>query len=1192
MEVSMESKLLTRLLTWLSFILMFIQTSNEAFASHAQSADITYRCLGGNQYEISLSFYRDCAGVAAPGIVTINLASASCAQNYNLTLNPIPGTGIDVSPICTALSTQCSGGTYPGVQEFIYRGITTLPASCTDWVFSFTLCCRNASIGTILNPASESIYVEAHLDNLNFPCNSSPIFSNDPIPFICSNQPYCFNNGSSDPDGDSLYYTLIIPQTSATTTVTYLLPYSATQPLASSPAVTFNNLTGDMCMTPTMIQVTVCAVLVQEYRNEILVGSVVRDIQMRTITCTNNNPYVAGIDNTGIYTLNACAGLPINFTINTYDADATQNVTIIWNSGIAGASFSSSGGARPIGTFTWTPTAADISGASHCFTIIVQDNNCPYNGSQTFSFCITVSGIVLNTTSSPANCNASNGTANVSVITGTGPFTYQWLPSGGTTPSENGLVSGTYTVNVTGAAGCTSSATATIGVGAAPGNVNMTGTNISCFGGTNGIATANANGGMAPYTYLWSTGATSSTISGLASGVYYVTVTTANGCVKYDTITITQPPNPLSYFTSQTNSTCFGLDNGTGSIVVSGGTSPYTYLWNTTPTQTTTVATNLNPGVHSIVVTDNNGCSVSSSVTTTQPNTLNANAIIINNISCNGMANGFATVGASGGTGFYNYMWNTSPATFTQTISSLNPGNYTATVSDANNCSATSSITITEPPALTISSAGFPSTCYGSNNGQAIIIPAGGTPTYSYQWLPSGGITASASSLSPGTYTATATDANGCTITASIVVTQPAPIVATAVGSTTICSGQNTNITASASGGIAGYIFNWTGVGTGATQVVSPTSNTNYVVVATDANGCIGNSATVTINVTSLTLANLTVSPASGICFGNSTNIFSNVFGNTGPVTINWSGGLGTGNGPFTVAPTTSTTYVVTVADACGNAVTSSVPVTVNPLPVISLSPQSITNCEQASLTYVDNSTTNTGSIYSWSFGDGNTSNQMSPSNTYTASGTYIISVTVTSPFGCVNTASTTSTVVVYPGTIANFSSQGIDGTELSPKYQFSDQSTNAATRYWTFGDGTSSTTLNPLHTYPGKGMYTVTLLTTTTNGCTDLRIMQVEIVPVFTIYIPNAFTPDGNGNNDYFAAKGIEITEFNMMIFDRWGELIFQSDDITKGWDGKANHGDKIAEQGVYVYKIGLRDFSQKYHDYTGHVTLLASNE
>ncbi|HLC83009.1 MAG TPA: SprB repeat-containing protein, partial [Bacteroidia bacterium] len=511
----MATKLQTRLLTWLSFILMFIQTSNEAFASHAQSADITYQCLGGNQYQISLSFYRDCAGVVAPATVSINLSSASCGENYNLTLNPIPGTGQDVSPICSAFNTECSGGTYPGVQEFIYRGITTLPASCTDWVFSFTLCCRNASIGTILNPSAESIYVEATLDNLNFPCNNSPNFSNAPIPFVCSNQPYCFNNGSSDIDGDSLYFTLITPQTSATTTVTYNPPYSAAQPLASSPAVTFDNLTGDMCMTPTMIQVTVFAVLVQEYRNEILVGSVMRDIQMRTISCTNNNPYVAGINNTGTYSLTSCAGIPINFTIDTYDIDSAQNVSIVWNGAIAGATFTSSGGARPTGTFSWTPTAADISTASHCFTITVQDDNCPYNGSQTFAFCITVTGIVLNTTASPANCNASNGSADVTIVTGTGPYTYQWLPSGGTTSSENGLSSGTYTVNVTGANGCMSSATATVGVGEAPGNVNMTGTNVSCFGGTNGAATANSSGGTPPYTFLWSNGATTSTITGL-----------------------------------------------------------------------------------------------------------------------------------------------------------------------------------------------------------------------------------------------------------------------------------------------------------------------------------------------------------------------------------------------------------------------------------------------------------------------------------------------------------------------------------------------------------------------------------------------------------------------------------------------------------------------------------------------------
>jgi gliding motility-associated-like protein len=257
---------------------------------------------------------------------------------------------------------------------------------------------------------------------------------------------------------------------------------------------------------------------------------------------------------------------------------------------------------------------------------------------------------------------------------------------------------------------------------------------------------------------------------------------------------------------------------------------------------------------------------------------------------------------------------------------------------------------------------------------------------------------------------------------------------------------------------------------------------------------------------------------------------------------------------------------------------------------VIDVVPQSVVACEKAILNFMDNSTTNAGASYHWTFGDGASSSSVNPNHDYTASGIYNVIVVVTSPFGCVNTANTTCSVVVNPGTVALFTSEAKDGTLISPSYQFNNASTNAASHYWTFGDGNTSTSVNPQHTYTDKGMYTVTLLTITTAGCRDSVSMPVEIIPVFTLFIPNAFTPDGNGNNDYFTAKGIEINEFNMMIFNRWGELIFQSDDIAKGWDGKANNGSKTAENGVYIYKIAVRDFQEKYHDYTGHVTLLAS--
>jgi gliding motility-associated-like protein len=984
-----------------------------------------------------------------------------------------------------------------------------------------------------------------------------------------------------------LSYTLIAPRTSSTTSVTYNPPYSASQPLISSPAVTFDNVSGDMCMSPTLIEVTVFTVLVQEWRSEVLVGSVMRDIQLRTINCTNNNPYVNGINNTGLYSLTACAGVPLNFVISSYDIDSTQNVSINWNNAIAGASFSSSAGYRPAGTFSWTPTAADISTASHCFTITVRDDNCPYNGSQTFSFCITVTGLSLTTSTTSANCGASNGTAEVQVLAGTGPYTYQWI-GGGTNYDQNGLSAGTYTVNVTGAGGCTSSDTATVVNGAAPGNLVINSVNVSCFGAANGSATANVSGGHPPYTYLWSNGATTATISGLAPGIYSVTITTANGCLSTAAVNITEPPTAVAFTSAQSNVTCYGSSNGAATVTASGGTGAYSYSWNTSPVQTAATATNLAAGNYSALITDANGCSTTANITIAEPPSLTANGMVVSNVSCNGLADGFATVGASGGTGTYSYMWSTSPAQYTQSVSGLAPGNYFVTVTDANNCIANSFVSITEPPALAIASAAYPVTCNGACNGQTVVIPSGGTPGYSYQWLPTGGTSASATGLCPGTYSVTVTDGNGCTLGSSLAVTQPAAVTVNAAGATTICLGQNTNITAAASGGTGTYTYNWTGIGSGASQTVSPASPFTYSVTAMDANGCVSPASTVAINVTSLTAANLTVSGASAICYGSTATISSTVSGSTGPVTVNWSGGLGTGNGPFTVSPPATITYTVTVTDACGNSVTGSIPVTVNPLPVVTLSPQTLVACNEVNAAFAENSGTNSASQFNWNFGDGYASALEHPVHTYGNTGLYNVSLTVTSPFGCVSTAASTCNITVNQGSIADFSTEGMDGTTISPIYKFYNLSQNAVSYAWEFGDGGTSTVANPQHTYADKGGYEVKLYTSSSAGCMDTIIRKIEVRPVFTIYIPNAFTPDGNNTNDYFTAKGSEISEFKMMIFDRWGEMVYQTEDIQTGWDGKANNGSKPAESGVYVYKITVRDFEQRYHDFVGHVTLL----
>ena len=155
---------------------------NDVFASHSQGADLTYECLGGNQYQITLKFYRDCEGISAPSAPTISISSASCGESLSLTLQQIPGTGQEVSPICQNDATECTNGNLPGVQEYVYRGTITLPAQCDDWTLAYSLCCRNAAINTISSPDNQDIYVESILDNLNYPCNSSPVFSNKPVP--------------------------------------------------------------------------------------------------------------------------------------------------------------------------------------------------------------------------------------------------------------------------------------------------------------------------------------------------------------------------------------------------------------------------------------------------------------------------------------------------------------------------------------------------------------------------------------------------------------------------------------------------------------------------------------------------------------------------------------------------------------------------------------------------------------------------------------------------------------------------------------------------------------------------------------------------------------------------------------------------------------------------------------------------
>lgn len=1244
-------------------MVLFILNATEAYASHAQGADLTYQCLGGNNYQFTLKFYRDCAGVNAPNNVTINCISASLSQNFNLQLNPIPNTGNEVTPICPSQQTTCTGGNNPGVREYIYQGTTVLNPA-VDWVFSFTLCCRNVAINTINAPGAQNIYVEAHLNNLNFPCNSSPTFTNRPVPYICANQNFCFNHGASDPDGDLLVYSLITPLTGPNSTVTYINPYTAQQPLQSNPPVTFNTQTGDICMTPTLLEVTVMAVKVEEWRNNQLVGSVIRDIQVQTMTCQNSNPAVNGINGTGTFTLTACAGQQVSFFTNSSDPDAMQTVTMTWNNGIPNATFTISNGPYPTGTFTWTPGVNDISPAPHCFTITVTDDNCPLFGSQTYSFCIYVTGLAVTTSSTNSNCGASNGSATATPNGGTGPFTYQWLPNGGNTQTQNGLTAGTYTVIITDATGCSGSSTVTIlnnGMpstlqtssappsctngnngtatvvannqppftylwsnggtsstitGLTPGNYSVVVTNsngctatatvtvvqpvpltlstmqtdASCFNSSNGAATANANGGSAPYTYLWSNGASTQSVNNLSAGNYFVTVTDAAGCTTVINVQINQPAQLQSNISMFQNATCFGSNDGSASVNVVGGVQPYQYSWNTNPPQIYQTASNLSSGNYLATITDANGCTITQNVFINQPQPVTAVNHTIS-VSCFGGNNGSGTVVPSGGTPPYTYSWNTVPVQTTSTATGLSAGTYQVMITDIYGCTGSVTVVVTEPNALAVTTGNIQNvSCNGGNNGTATGIVTGGTGPYTYSWntLPVQ-TSPTATGLTAGNYIFTITDANGCSATSQINITQPALLATTATGTDTICPGQNVIVNATSTGGNGGYTYFWSnGLGAGASHTVSPVSTTFYTVITTDQLGCTAGPDTVWIYVYGLSAGNLTPTVPPAICSGGSTQVGITVSGFTGQVYYQWSNNLGNGPGPYTVSPNVTTSYTVTVTNQCGITASTAVTVIVNPNPVVSLAPLSATGCDEVSFSFANQQPVQAGSSYLWTFGDNTTSTGSNPVHSYSQSGNYIITLTITSPFGCIGTGSTSVNAVVNLSPDARFTADPFLTTNLTPTIHFTDQSTNATTWFWDFGDNSTSVVQHPVHTYTSTGIFTVKLITTNAAGCIDSVIHEVRIDPEFAIYIPNAFTPDGDNLNDVFMPKGHEIYDFKMEIFDRWGELIFQSASLNHGWDGKANSGVEIAQQGVYVYKISLRDPQKHEHFYTGHVSLI----
>ncbi len=834
-------------------------------------------------------------------------------------------------------------------------------------------------------------------------------------------------------------------------------------------------------------------------------------------------------------------------------------------------------------------STGDFTGLSQGnYTILVEDaNGCntdiPVNINEP-------TPISLSTSTVDESCGAANGEVSVTATGGTVSTDYSYLwsdPGNSTTGNVTGLIAGTYTVTVTDDNGCTQTAIATVNnAGGLSASIN-TQSDVSCFGLSDGDVEVIATGGSTPYSYDIGGGPQASGIfTGLTAGNFTVVVTDDLGCAFNVSVTISEPTQ-LDAQATQTDILCNGGTDGEILVTASGGTPVYSYDIGQ-GNQATGDFNGLLAGAYTVTVSDQNGCQTSVNATVIEPS-----AIVLNATSTDencGLSDGTAQVNATGGivVSTYQYEWLNSASTQLGTsdnIINLPADTYTVNVTDDNSCIASTTVIVSNIGGGTASAVVDSNVdCFGNCTGQATASITGGTAPYAFQW--SGGTTPNnevAQGLCEGNYTVTVTDDVGCISVSSVNITEPTAITG---GITTIdetCLGDCTgSIEVNATGGTSPYQYSYDN-GVTFTPISNQTglcASTYSITIQDDAGCSINLSADV---LPGAAYADASIIPIGGVCANESpVNLSALQPGGT------WSGDgiIDPVNGTFDPSAGTigvnNVTY--TIGGLCGD--TQTTQVIINEVPTIAFEADVYNGCEPLQVVF-----TNTGDSGDciWDLGDGTIIQDCGPINhTYSSAGIYDVGLTVTNANNCSSSLTNFGFIEVYPNPVADFSFSPQSATVNNPLVNFTDESIGANQWSWNFNGEAGSSDQNPSYTFDGAGIYPTTLVVTSIEGCVDSVVYEVVIEDEFSIYVPNAFTPDGDGNNDNFFAVlgGKQPDSYELMVFNRWGELIFNTTDQNMVWDG--TYKGVMSPTDVYVWKIKCEVMGSFNQEYIGHVSLL----
>jgi gliding motility-associated-like protein len=821
-----------------------------------------------------------------------------------------------------------------------------------------------------------------------------------------------------------------------------------------------------------------------------------------------------------------------------------------------------------------------------------------------------------NTVHTPPTCGQFNGEILVQGIGGNAPYMFS-IDSGTTYFVDSlfiGLSTDTFDVMVMDSTGCISPIkNDTLINPGAPVIDSIITVDPLCFGDQNGEIQIYASGGTVPLRYSIDSVnfGLSPVLTNLGEGTYTIVVRDDSLCYTWPQyITLTSNSELVMDTVIKNDLACYQDSSGQIEIFAYGGTPPLEYsIDNGTTYSFDSVFTNLSGGTYFAMVKDSVGCVTSpTQIIVDEPAPVIA-SVAVTNDTCFNACGGSAIATVLGGNGSFDYQWsvgNTIIGTNDTLVERLcADGSYNLLVTDSNGCNFDVPFAITEPTELVLSETITNISCYGKSDGEITLSAVGGVAPYWFS-IDSGATFTSNpvfSGLSAGTYHAFVRDSNyACFDYVQITVLEPTEVtVSTNTVAETLCVTGCTTLVATASGGIGGpYNYLWNnGLDSNGTQLVCPTSKTTlYSVYAADSNGCTSQAAGITITLNDSLRVDAGVDQ--DICIGDTAYQLAQVVGGCGTgYQYLWSPLSGLSNGYIanpSAAPMASMQYVVRVIDDCESpAAYDTVWVNVHDQPTMDFFAEDTTKgCEPFDVTLVNGS--NPVQFAEWTIGPDIKAIGLSVDITDLLEGEYDVTLRVITPNGCESSITKEDFLTVYPLPEPAFTMDPSETTIYNTIVQMTDisESDNEIIGWeWDFAGYGSSTQQHPLFQFPvDTGTYPVVLTVTTEYLCEEEATNYLRVGDEYNMYVPNSFTPNGDGQNDVFAPQGIGVdpNQYKLQIYDRWGSLIFESDNLNQPWDGSNQQTGKMVQNGVYVWVLVATDGTDdpKSHEYKGTVTVI----